>query len=206
MAGFTDQEGGSEFSGGTFVATFPDSNTWGETTWKNVTCDLVGSSTWSVTSFKVARFDLRVTTDGTGRPFRYIVVGTIPAGVTGTWKVRVTNGAGVTMNTVNDAVDRTSLSGTASYDSGTSRYTHTPNGSGLFQLLGVWTDGTSIPKLGWKAIPNGTATTAEGDAYFRPSAVTGKPAYAFCVQVADINSTDTAKNCVYVRLASSIVT
>jgi hypothetical protein len=103
-------------------------------------------------------------------------------------------------------VDRGLSGSTMGYDSGTTTFTTDPYGNGPFQLLGVWNDGSNIPKLGWKPIASGSSTTAEGDTLFRPTACSGKPAYAFCVQVAGTNASDNDKNCWFIRLASTVQT
>lgn len=199
-----DLGGSSEFKGSWFIAVFPDTEDWGDN-WKNITCSLEGSSSWSVTSVKAARLPFRES-NTTDKDWRYVVIGQIPAGATGSWKVRVSYG-GVSKDTVADA-------GAASPDpSGTSltwasgTLSHSPTagpGPGLFWLLGIWDGGAGMHKLGWRPVPGASASTAESDTLFRPTGMSGSPWKAAVVEVCNVNSTDTAKDCHVLRLATNI--
>lgn len=197
--GMTDDQGGGEYTGTQFIAVLPDLYEWKAAGWTAATVDLIGTSAWSVTSFRAAALPFREqSTDR--RAYRWVIIGDVPGSASGAWKVRATyNGVSVITKAVASAASP--AVGSLSLSSGT--FTHAPSGSGLFWLLGIWTDASSNYVLGWKQIGSGESTTADSDAIWRPTGLTSSPWKAVVVEVAGFASTEAEKNCMAIRMATN---
>ena len=209
MLGLVDENGGSERTSTHFLAVLPDPTNSTEADWKNATCDILpaaGGNPVQVTNFKAARLPFMERTT-VPRRFRYVVIGEIPTTLSDDDKIRITLANGAVTTAAGNRAPNPGIPTnptTLSYASPT--YTHNPGmNGGSHWLIGIWPDANKN-LLGWKPIPrNVSATTAEDATDFAPAANLGKPAFAACVEVANVRTGDAGFNALVLRLASVVV-